>query len=206
MYLSSWKRTVIYEKLPFLKGDNTLYSKEIIDNPNTLDFWNFFISHKKVRFMQQMAKDIPINSLISVEGENALDLSLSMNYLPLVKTILKKFPIKKINISNEEDLSIIDKSFNSKFSIYKEIMLFIKNNKSEHFFSNKHMELLSSSEIDKMIFFEKTFPDLFLNIYNKPIDSLNPHFQHVLMKNDILKKRLNKKLKKRITKKVLVKI
>lgn len=207
MYLSSWKRTHIFTTQPYLTNTNkTYYLKNFISTPNNLDFWNFFIKHKKVQHLTAMVKEVPINSLLSLEGDNALETSIVLGYLPLLKQTLNNIDIKKLSIFDSDDLTIIDKLFNQKFVIYKELILFIKKHKIQNLFSNKHMNLLVNSDINKMIYFEKTFPGLFLNLYSEKIDNLNPHFQHVLLKYDVLKIKLSRKFKKKNTKKELFKI
>ncbi len=51
MFIKNWQRQKIYEKLPFLRKDKTCFTKDFIKNPNYLDYWNFFIEHKKVKFL-----------------------------------------------------------------------------------------------------------------------------------------------------------
>lgn len=208
MYLSHWQRTVVFNALPCLrnKSNSTYYLKDLIPNPKNIDFWNFFIRYKKVRSMTSMVKQVSSNSLLSINGENALEIAISLNYLPLLKEVLKKVSIKCLQCTDNEDNEVVDKIFLAKFSIYREIILFIKNNKFETILSKKHMLLLINSDVEKMIYFEKALPDLFLQLYKDKIDSLHPHFQHVLLKHDILKIKLNKKLKKRHVKNLLVKI
>lgn len=206
MYLSLWKRKQIFEKIPLLKGNKTYFEKSTIHNPHILDYWNFFVKNKKVRYMTQMVKENPINSLITEDGDNVLEVALNVNYLPLFKESISRFDLTKIDLKNEDNISVLDRIFTVNFSIYKEALTLIKKQNLEFLFNHNHMEILISGEVNKMIFFEKIFPDLFMKLYSKKIDNLHPHFQHVLMKNNLLKNRLNKKLKKKSNKKVFLKI
>lgn len=208
MYLPYWKRTLIFNDIPYLKGnsDLTYHMKDFILNPENLDFWNFFIRYNKVRNMTNMVKEVAITSLLSIDGDNALEVAISSNYLPLLKEVLNKITIQNFQYVDNEGIGIIDIIFSSKFSIYKEIILFIKNNNLQNILLKKHMILLINSDIEKMIYFEKILPGLFLKLYEEKIDSLPPHFQYVLLKHDLLKIKLNKILKKKNTKKLLIKI
>lgn len=208
MYLSSWKRTSVFELIPSLNKDKTFYLKNFIEHPQLIDFWNFFIHFKKVRYLTKMLKDNPQKNFISLEGDNILEVSLNLQYLPFLKESLKHSDIKMFQSKNNENLSVIDRIWdkNIKFSIYKEFLLHIRKNQLDFLFHQEHMFSLVESDVNKMIFFEKTFPGLFLILYPYKIDALNPHFQHVLLKNDVLYTKLKRKLKSKNDKKVFLKI
>lgn len=206
MYLASWKRTTIFELVPSLKKDKTFYLKQFIENPNVLDFWNFFIYFKNGRQLTHILKEYPQENFISLEGDNLLETALQINYLPFLKESLKCSNVNMFQAKNSDNLSVLDRIWSSKFSIYKEFLLYIRNHQLDFLFTQEHMFLLIESEVEKMILFEKIFPGLFLILYPNKIDFLHPHFQHVLLKHDILQSKLKRKLKRKHDKKVLLKI
>lgn len=206
MYLASWKRTPIFELVPSLKKDKTFYLKQFIENPHILDFWNFFIYFKNGRQLTHILKDNPQENFISLEGDNLLETALNINHLPFLKESLKYSTVNMFQTKNSDDLSVLDRLWYSKNSMFKEFLLHIRNHQLDFLFTPEHMFLLIESEVDKMILFEKIFPGLFLLLYPHKIDSLHPHFQHVLLKHDILQSRLKRKLKRKHDKKVLLKI
>lgn len=206
MYLADWKRTPVFELIPGLKNNKTVYFKQNIDNPELLDFWNFFIRFKKVRQLYAIFKENQKVNLISIDGKNVLETALDLEYLPLIKIVLAKKDLSLFLTKDDQGVIIFNRLWSLKFNIYKIILLFIKNNQLETFFSEKHMFSLIQSDIKKMIYFEKTFPGLFLKIYPYKIDNLYPEFQYVLLQHDILKKRLSQKFKPKNDKKVIFKI
>lgn len=208
MYLRYWKRTIIFKVNHYLRDNDetTYYMKELVYNPELLDFWNFFVHYKKFHKMIDMIKEVGINSLISLEGDNALEIALSSSYLPLVKAVLKYTHASHFRNSEFDTITIMSKVFNSKIAIYKEILLCIKNQKIEYLFSKNDMLFLIKTDINKMIYFEKIFPGLFLKLYNEKIDSLHPHFQYFLLNYDKLKTKLSRKFKKKNIHHILNKI
>jgi hypothetical protein len=208
MFIKNWQRQKIYEKLPFLRKDKTCFTKDFIKNPNYLDYWNFFIEHKKVKFLTEMVKDVSANSLFCLNGDNAIEVAIQLNYAPLVKEVLKSIDLFQLNRLDDESSNVFDKLFNCDFLVYKLILSYIKEQNAQLFFNDKHMSLLINCDIKKMIYFEKIFPGLFLQLYSGEYDNINPHFQHVLFKRDFLIKKLNLKLHKKNDKdkKIVLKI
>lgn len=206
MYLYNWQRTLVFDLIPGLKKNKTVYFKQKINNPDLLECWNFFIRFKKVRQLTYMFKATKDINLISLEGKNPLEIALDLQYFPLLKCVLEKNGKVLLLTKDNENISILNRIWASKFNIYKHLLLFIKSNNLESFFSQEHMLLLINCEVEKMVFFEKTFPGLFLKIYPHKIDNLHPKFQYVLLQHDILKKRLSQKFKPKNEKKIIVKI
>lgn len=206
MYLANWKRENIFEIIPVLKNNKTVYHKEYISNPEMLDFWNFFIRFKKVRQLTYMLKDTKNINLISIDGKNALEVALDLQYLPLLKSVLKHNSKSLFLVKDNEKNPVLNRIWSVKFNMYKQLLLFIKNNKLECFFNEEHMYLLINNDLEKMIYFEKTFPGLFLKIYPEKIDNLHPKFVYVLLKHDILKTKLSRKFKPKKDKKIIIKI
>lgn len=206
MFIKSWQRQTIYEKIPSLKNNKPYFTKEAIKNPNVLDYWNFFVDNKKVKLLTEMAKDISANSLLYINGDNAIEIAIQFKYPPLVKEVLKTIDLFQFNILDDDSSNIFDKLFFCDFSSYKLLLFYIKEKNAYMFFNEKHMQALLSVELKKMIYFEKIFPGLFLQLFNGNLDEINPHFQHVLFKRNHLLKKLNVKLKKRNDKKLILKI
>lgn len=206
MYLANWKRENIFEIMPVLKKNKTVYHKEYISNPEMLDFWNFFIKFKKVRQLTYMLKDTKNVNLISIDGKNALEVALDLQYLPLLKIVLNHNSKYLFLAKNNETNPVLNRIWSVKFNLYKQLLLFIKDNNLECFFTEEHMYLLINNDLEKMIYFEKKFPGLFLKIFPQKIDNLHPKFVYVLLKHDILKTKLSRRLKPKKDKKIIIKI
>ena len=198
MYLSSWKRIRLFNLYPCLdRNDNTYYSKEYISNPNYFDYWNFFVRHRMVRHMTEMVKEIPVDKLMTIDGENALDVALSASYLPLFKEVVKHISSKRVTLISVLRLEVDYFFFDFKFSIYKEWILFLKENNLQDNLCHEDMLLMINSDIQKAIYFERVFPGLFLLIYKNSFDTLNPLFKDVLFGNKALRQKLSRRLKNR---------
>lgn len=119
MYLSSWKRTPLFTIIPSLRNNDTYYSKKYIEDPESLDFWNFFIDSRKVKQLISMLKDNPQARFISIEGDTILDTALYIQSLSLLKETLKHCNISMFISKNNDNLTVLDRIWNAKFSIYQ---------------------------------------------------------------------------------------
>jgi hypothetical protein len=212
MFIKNWQRQEIFEKIPYLKKyktsntEKTCFTKEIIHNPTHLEYWNFFVDNKKVKYLTEMVKDVSANSLFCLNGDNAIEVAIQLKYPPLIKEVLKTIDLFQLNRLDDDSSNVFDKLFGCDLTSYKLMLDYIKEQNAQSFFSSKHMNILLSCELNKMIYFEKTFPGLFLSLFDNKIDNINPHFQHILLKRDSLFKKLNLKLRKKNNKKQLLKI